>query len=180
MGFLRFGQSLIILVALLTLPHILPFHELLKPEFLRYSIFIRLPLMYVAILGVRVMYEYIWTFVNSAIIFSGFAYNGRDDKGNIRWDRALNLRLFDVEFATSPRQAVMNWNITIAKWLRHCLAPSKKSSNLFFDTYQKPFRLLRKIRQETGYARSVFHQYTLCVLVRNQKRLFLQSHPLFH
>ena len=96
-----------------------PQSAIYSDEFKKESFLYRILYVYVTITLVRTLYEFVWYFVNSAMVFSGFAYNGRDAKGNILWNDANNINLFHVELAGSPRECVANWNITISDWLRH-------------------------------------------------------------
>jgi lysophospholipid acyltransferase len=66
------------------------------------------------------MYTYyiVWGFVDSGMIFSGLAYNGTDQDGNIQYDRYSNVTCWEVESGYYVKKMVFHWNITIQVWLK--------------------------------------------------------------
>ncbi|XP_018588794.2 membrane-bound O-acyltransferase domain-containing protein 2 isoform X2 [Scleropages formosus] len=49
---------------------------------------------------------------------AGFGFNGYNKDGTPRWDLISNLRILDIEFATSFKMFLDNWNIQTALWLK--------------------------------------------------------------
>jgi len=113
------GKAFLVLALLLVGNNYFKNSEIIKEEFLQHNLFYRWFYSYVAIAMYRVMCEFVWMFINSSLIFCGYAYNGRDEKGNILWDKCTNVHILKVEFGTNPREIIANWNIQIACWLRH-------------------------------------------------------------
>eukprot|EP01139_Manchomonas_bermudensis_P009964 Amastigsp_a339765_5.p2 type:complete len:213 gc:universal Amastigsp_a339765_5:1607-969(-) len=53
-----------------------------------------------------------------AVIASGLGFNGLDTTGRPRWDRALHVRIVAIETAQTFKNALDNWNIGVARWLK--------------------------------------------------------------
>jgi len=53
-----------------------------------------------------------------AAILSGLGYNGRDERGRVKWDRVLMIRLLPFKFAQDPTTMAANWNVPSANWLK--------------------------------------------------------------
>jgi lysophospholipid acyltransferase len=125
-GLVRLLQSLIVLMIMLMIDRIFPYEYLFHPEFLNRTILYRLLYCYMVTLAFKLSYQFIWTFVNSSLIFSGFAFSGYDNDGfysyNIngipKWDKANNVDL-TFEFSSVAQELPMKWNITVGQWLRH-------------------------------------------------------------
>ncbi|XP_016367258.1 membrane-bound O-acyltransferase domain-containing protein 2-like [Sinocyclocheilus rhinocerous] len=49
---------------------------------------------------------------------AGFGFNGYNADGTPKWDRISNLRILNIEFATSFKMFLDNWNIQTALWLK--------------------------------------------------------------
>lgn len=68
-------------------------------------------------------YYFAWSVSESAMIFSGFCFNGWDSRGRARWDRYFNTSIRGVELQTSAAQLATYWNTCTGSFLRYCKAP---------------------------------------------------------
>lgn len=48
----------------------------------------------------------------------GLGFNGYDENGKAKWNRVTNANILKIEFATSMKMMMDNWNISSALWLR--------------------------------------------------------------
>ncbi|KAF0516457.1 hypothetical protein F8M41_017066 [Gigaspora margarita] len=46
----------------------------------------------------------------------GYGYNGNDGRGNIKYDRVVNIDVFAYETADNPRSLIQAWNLQ-RSWL---------------------------------------------------------------
>uniref|UniRef100_A0A3B3VNB3 Membrane bound O-acyltransferase domain containing 2 n=1 Tax=Poecilia latipinna TaxID=48699 RepID=A0A3B3VNB3_9TELE len=74
--------------------------------------------LYLAMLALRPKYYFVWTLADAINNAAGFGFNGYDTDGSPRWDLISNLRILDIEFATSFKLFLDNWNIQTAQWLK--------------------------------------------------------------
>ena len=72
--------------------------------------------------------SFAWSVSEAALIFSGFCYNGQDDRGRARWDRFANTRIRRVEFSTNPAELPAHWNTCTGNWLRQCARSARQGS----------------------------------------------------
>ncbi|KTF76516.1 hypothetical protein cypCar_00029392 [Cyprinus carpio] len=66
-------------------------------------------------LAVRFFHSFTADAINNA---AGFGFNGYNADGTPKWDRISNLRILNIEFATSFKMFLDNWNIQTALWLK--------------------------------------------------------------
>ncbi|XP_062325203.1 lysophospholipid acyltransferase 2 [Osmerus eperlanus] len=74
--------------------------------------------LYLSMLSLRPKYFFVWTLADAINNAAGFGFNGYTRQGIPRWDRISNLRIMDIEFATSFKTFLDNWNIQTALWLK--------------------------------------------------------------
>ncbi|XP_078094099.1 membrane-bound glycerophospholipid O-acyltransferase 2-like [Mustelus asterias] len=82
------------------------------------SIPTRLLYLYISLLACRPKYYFAWTIADAVNNAAGFGFSGYDSRGKPRWDLISNLNIFNVEFATSMKMFIDNWNIQTALWLK--------------------------------------------------------------
>ncbi|XP_023680630.1 lysophospholipid acyltransferase 2b isoform X1 [Paramormyrops kingsleyae] len=74
--------------------------------------------LYLSMLTTRPKYYFVWTLADAINNAAGFGFNGYNKDGSPRWDLISNLRIMDIEFATSFKMFLDNWNIQTALWLK--------------------------------------------------------------
>ncbi|KAL4624041.1 membrane-bound O-acyltransferase domain-containing protein 2-like isoform X1 [Arapaima gigas] len=74
--------------------------------------------LYLSMLATRPKYYFVWTLADAINNAAGFGFNGYNKDGTPRWDLISNLRILDIEFATSFKMFLDNWNIQTALWLK--------------------------------------------------------------
>uniref|UniRef100_A0A667ZPZ9 Membrane bound O-acyltransferase domain containing 2b n=1 Tax=Myripristis murdjan TaxID=586833 RepID=A0A667ZPZ9_9TELE len=74
--------------------------------------------LYLSMLTTRPKYYFVWTMADAINNAAGFGFNGYNSDGSPRWDLISNLRILDIEFATSFKVFLDNWNIQTAHWLK--------------------------------------------------------------
>lgn len=57
----------------------------------------RAAIMWLVAVIYRFKYYFAWAISESALIFSGFCFNGFDEKGEARWDRYANTHIRQVQ-----------------------------------------------------------------------------------
>lgn len=63
-------------------------------------------------------YYVVWWLGEGACSIIGLSYNGRDEKGKVKWDRIRMVDIVKFKFARSiTRDMVPNWNIMSQHWL---------------------------------------------------------------
>ncbi|XP_062344486.1 lysophospholipid acyltransferase 2 [Cinclus cinclus] len=74
--------------------------------------------LYVSIMAARPKYYFAWTLADAINNAAGFGFRGYDKSGVMRWDLISNLRIQQIEFSTSFKMFLDNWNIQTALWLK--------------------------------------------------------------
>ncbi|KAF4082488.1 hypothetical protein AMELA_G00151960 [Ameiurus melas] len=74
--------------------------------------------LYLSMLTTRPKYYFVWTLADAINNAAGFGFNGYDSDGVPRWDLISNLRIMNIELATSFKVFLDNWNIQTAHWLK--------------------------------------------------------------
>ncbi|KAG7271603.1 hypothetical protein CRUP_000103, partial [Coryphaenoides rupestris] len=74
--------------------------------------------LYLSMLTTRPKYYFVWTLADAINNAAGFGFNGYDLDGSPRWDLISNLRIQNIELATSFKVFLDNWNIQTAHWLK--------------------------------------------------------------
>lgn len=99
-----------------------PLSRFNEPIYQDWGFWQRLFYQYMSGFTARWKYYFIWSISEAAIIISGLGFSGWSDSSPPRplWDRAKNVDVLGVEFATSAVQLPLVWNIQVSTWLRHC------------------------------------------------------------
>ncbi|KYO32965.1 lysophospholipid acyltransferase 2 [Alligator mississippiensis] len=79
---------------------------------------IRILYLYVSLMAARPKYYFAWTLADAINNAAGFGFRGYDKNGAACWDLISNLRIQQIEFATSFKMFLDNWNIQTALWLK--------------------------------------------------------------
>ncbi|KAK1170237.1 membrane-bound O-acyltransferase domain-containing protein 2 [Acipenser oxyrinchus oxyrinchus] len=74
--------------------------------------------LYLSMLTTRPKYYFAWTLADAINNAAGFGFNGYNKDGTPRWDLVSNIRIANIEFATSFKTFLDNWNIQTALWLK--------------------------------------------------------------
>ncbi|XP_072354833.1 lysophospholipid acyltransferase 2 isoform X1 [Scyliorhinus torazame] len=82
------------------------------------SLTIRVLYLYFSLLAARPKYYFAWNLADAINNAAGFGFNGYDEKGNARWDLISNLNIVNIEFATSFKMFIDNWNIQTSHWFK--------------------------------------------------------------
>eukprot|EP00003_Mantamonas_plastica_P006565 TRINITY_DN1538_c0_g1_i1.p2 TRINITY_DN1538_c0_g1~~TRINITY_DN1538_c0_g1_i1.p2 ORF type:complete len:458 (+),score=121.13 TRINITY_DN1538_c0_g1_i1:636-2009(+) len=98
-----------------------PLAHLHSEEFLANSLVYRHVYLMISVTLTRYKYYFAWSLAEGALVACGMAFNGYTKDGSIKWDRALNVNILDVELGQSMKQVTDNWNIGTARWLRNCV-----------------------------------------------------------
>ncbi|XP_073682708.1 lysophospholipid acyltransferase 2 [Garra rufa] len=80
--------------------------------------YIQVLYLYISMLALRPKYYFVWTLADAINNAAGFGFNGYNTDGTPKWDRISNLRILNIEFATSFKMFLDNWNIQTAHWLK--------------------------------------------------------------
>ena len=128
----------------------------------------RLLYMWAMAFTARCKYYFAWTWAHAACITSGLSWGGYDAKtGRQDWNRASNIDILGVEFATSAASFPTTWNTRTGLWLRHYsyerLAPPHKG--------RAPFWALLATQAVSGIWHGVQPGYAL---------FFVSSSFMFH
>ncbi len=67
----------------------------------------------------RSFYYVAFQLQEGALLSSGFGYNGKDEKGNNRWDTVTSCNIVGVETTTSAIAVMQNWNHQVHVWLKY-------------------------------------------------------------
>ncbi|KAF7201734.1 lysophospholipid acyltransferase 2 [Nothobranchius furzeri] len=109
----------ICLVIYLSLYKLLPVDYSINDSFVSSAPFyLQVTYLYLAMLALRPKYYFVWTLADAINNAAGFGFNGYNKDGSPRWDLISNLRILDIEFATSFKLFLDNWNIQTAHWLK--------------------------------------------------------------
>ncbi|XP_029569804.1 membrane-bound O-acyltransferase domain-containing protein 2 [Salmo trutta] len=107
------------LAIFLSVSKIFPVERSIDDKFIASTPFILQVLyLYLSMLATRPKYYFIWTLSDAINNAAGFGFNGYNKDGSPRWDLISNLRILDIEFATSFKMFLDNWNIQTALWLK--------------------------------------------------------------
>uniref|UniRef100_A0A5F8GUE0 Membrane bound O-acyltransferase domain containing 2 n=1 Tax=Monodelphis domestica TaxID=13616 RepID=A0A5F8GUE0_MONDO len=74
--------------------------------------------LYISIMAARPKYYFAWTLADAINNAAGFGFKGYDKNGKECWDLISNLRIQQIEFSTSFKMFLDNWNIQTALWLK--------------------------------------------------------------
>ncbi|KAK6488476.1 membrane-bound O-acyltransferase domain-containing protein 2 [Huso huso] len=98
--------------------------------------------LYLSMLTTRPKYYFAWTLADAINNAAGFGFNGYNKDGTPRWDLVSNIRIANIEFATSFKTFLDNWNIQTA--LLMCI--NEHSKCFYKHTVSCFFLLLFQIR----------------------------------
>ncbi|XP_035660168.1 lysophospholipid acyltransferase 2-like [Branchiostoma floridae] len=74
--------------------------------------------LHLSIMMARTKYYFAWSLADAVANAAGLGFNGYDENGNPRWDLISNLNILKIEFATSLKMLIDNWNIQTSLWLK--------------------------------------------------------------
>ncbi|MEE6476753.1 hypothetical protein FKM82_011207 [Ascaphus truei] len=74
--------------------------------------------LYLSLLAARPKYYFAWTLADAINNAAGFGFQGYDKNGEQNWDLISNLNIKHIEFSTSFKMFIDNWNIQTALWLK--------------------------------------------------------------
>jgi lysophospholipid acyltransferase len=89
------------------------------PQFLNHSFFYR---VFYVVLTTELSFEHYyfgWSNAEGACAVAGLAYNGRDEKGNVKWDRVDMVWIWTMRWAQNGAVVGRAWNVLGARWLRN-------------------------------------------------------------
>ncbi|XP_029195740.2 lysophospholipid acyltransferase 2-like isoform X1 [Acropora millepora] len=73
---------------------------------------------YISLAGIRMRYYFAYKLAEAVNNIAGFGFNGYDENGKATWNLMTNVNILKLEFATSMKEVLDNWNINTALWLR--------------------------------------------------------------
>ncbi|KAL2098795.1 hypothetical protein ACEWY4_005275 [Coilia grayii] len=115
----KLGTCAASLAVYLSLLRVCPVEHIIDNTFVATSPFhVRVIYLYISMLATRPKYYFVWTLADAINNAAGFGFNGYNKDGTARWDLISNLRIMDIEFATSFKMFLDNWNIQTALWLK--------------------------------------------------------------
>uniref|UniRef100_A0A3Q3JC33 Membrane bound O-acyltransferase domain containing 2a n=1 Tax=Monopterus albus TaxID=43700 RepID=A0A3Q3JC33_MONAL len=107
------------LAVYLSLYKLLPVERAIDDDFVNSTPFhLQVVYLYLAMLALRPKYYFVWTLADAINNAAGFGFNGYNKDGSPRWDLISNLRILNIELATSFKVFLDNWNIQTALWLK--------------------------------------------------------------
>lgn len=107
-----------VFLALKVVP-IFPISSLKDPSFQDKSFLIKMFFIIMVTTAQRPKYYFAWSIGEAANNNAGFGISGYDEKGNAKWDLVNNADVLQIEFCTSLKVLLDNWNKTTTLWLRH-------------------------------------------------------------
>ncbi|KAF5903397.1 membrane-bound O-acyltransferase domain-containing protein 2-like, partial [Clarias magur] len=116
---IKLSTCAICLLVYLTFYRICPVERIIEDPYINTQpIYLRILYLYLSMLSLRPKYYFIWTLADAINNAAGFGFNGYHKDGTPRWDLISNLRILEIEFATSFKTFIDNWNIQTAQWLK--------------------------------------------------------------
>eukprot|EP01101_Sappina_pedata_P008811 TRINITY_DN496_c0_g1_i1.p1 TRINITY_DN496_c0_g1~~TRINITY_DN496_c0_g1_i1.p1 ORF type:complete len:474 (+),score=72.26 TRINITY_DN496_c0_g1_i1:19-1440(+) len=126
--------SLLLFGSLNLLKPIYPVAWILTEDFDRQSALYKIGYLWLSCVILRSMYYFAWLLSETGCIICGLSYNGKDQNGNLKWDRATNIKPYDWEMSQNMHDAVGFWNIRVMGWLKKYIylrvRPGKKPGML--------------------------------------------------
>jgi lysophospholipid acyltransferase len=93
---------------------------LLGDSFVQQPFWKRVLLIHLYSFTQRTKYYGVWALSEGSCILAGIGYAGVDPKtGKANWDRLVNVKPMDLEFAENTRAYIGAWNINTNNWLRN-------------------------------------------------------------
>ncbi|KAM9316052.1 lysophospholipid acyltransferase 2 [Gastrophryne carolinensis] len=103
----------------MTATRILPVEYNIDEHFLETSsVPTRVIYLYLSLMAARPKYYFAWTLADAINNAAGFGFQGYDKNGEENWDLVSNLNIRNIEFSTSFKMFIDNWNIQTALWLK--------------------------------------------------------------
>ncbi|XP_036449156.1 membrane-bound O-acyltransferase domain-containing protein 2 [Colossoma macropomum] len=116
---LKLGTCALCLLVYLTFYRVCPVERVIDdPYFTSQPFFLRVLYLYLSMLSLRPKYYFVWTLADAIHNAAGFGFSGYSKDGTPQWDLISNLRILNIEFATSFKTFLDNWNIQTALWLK--------------------------------------------------------------
>ncbi|XP_063055797.1 lysophospholipid acyltransferase 1 [Engraulis encrasicolus] len=107
------------LVVFLTLSKAFPFEYNINPHFTSEAPFLtRLAYAYVSVQAARPKFYFAWMLADAMHNAAGYGIKGLNEKGEVSWDLISNIRIWEIETATSFKAFIDNWNIQTGIWLK--------------------------------------------------------------
>lgn len=91
--------------------------DFLDPSIREKSLFSRLIVLYVFMLGMRCKYYGLWKLGESMCLLNGFGENEKTHE----WSNMSNVDIMGFEFATNYSTTARTWNCRIQQWLQYCI-----------------------------------------------------------
>lgn len=115
----KLSTCFISLLVFLSVCKVFPVERNVDDDFIATSPFyVQVVYLYLSMLTTRPKYYFVWTLADAINNAAGFGFNGYDSDGSPRWDLLSNIRILNIELATSFKVFLDNWNIQTAHWLK--------------------------------------------------------------
>ncbi|XP_012709562.2 lysophospholipid acyltransferase 2b [Fundulus heteroclitus] len=115
----KVATSFFCLLVFLSVCKVFPVERNIEDDFIANTPFYaQVVYLYLSMLTTRPKYYFVWTLADAINNAAGFGFNGYDSNGAPRWDLISNLRILNIEFATSFKVFLDNWNIQTVHWLK--------------------------------------------------------------
>uniref|UniRef100_A0A8B9GVZ2 Membrane-bound O-acyltransferase domain-containing protein 2-like n=1 Tax=Astyanax mexicanus TaxID=7994 RepID=A0A8B9GVZ2_ASTMX len=115
----KLGTCFLSLLVFLSVCKVFPVERNTDDDFIATTpIYAKVVYLYLSMLTTRPKYYFVWTLADAINNAAGFGFNGYDSDGKPQWDLISNLRIMNIELATSFKVFLDNWNIQTAHWLK--------------------------------------------------------------
>ncbi|XP_052473571.1 lysophospholipid acyltransferase 1 [Carassius gibelio] len=89
------------------------------PQFISEASFItRLAYALISVQAARPKFYFAWTLADAIHNAAGYGVSGVNERGEVSWDLISNVRIWEIETATSFKSFIDNWNIQTSLWLK--------------------------------------------------------------
>ncbi|XP_053314812.1 lysophospholipid acyltransferase 2 [Spea bombifrons] len=103
----------------MTATRILPVEYNIDEQFQQTSsVSTRIIYLYLSLMAARPKYYFAWTLADAINNAAGFGFQGYNSNGEENWDLVSNLNIKKIEYSTSFKMFIDNWNIQTALWLK--------------------------------------------------------------
>ncbi|XP_030639097.1 lysophospholipid acyltransferase 1 [Chanos chanos] len=103
----------------LTVSKAFPVSYNVDPQFISEApLLTRLAYTFVSVQGARPKFYFAWTLADAIHNAAGYGIRGVDEKGEVSWDLVSNIRIWEIETATSFKTFIDNWNMQTGVWLK--------------------------------------------------------------
>ncbi|KAL2084865.1 hypothetical protein ACEWY4_020383 [Coilia grayii] len=107
------------LVVFFTVTKAFPIDYNINAHFISEAPFLsRLAYAFVSIQVARPKFYFAWTLADAMHNAAGYGIKGLNEKGEVSWDLISNIRIWEIETATSFKNFIDNWNIQTGIWLK--------------------------------------------------------------